>query len=131
MTEGQAADSPIPRWLRFVLASDRAGSAWYIGLGFFFAPVLAALSARRRCDDHEMSALGGGLAGATAVGLVALVSFDSMSFGMYAGLFALLVGIVGAYWRLARSNESGALVTVDRPPDVDHSSTASIDERLR
>ena len=44
MTEGQAADSPIPRWLRFVLASDRAGSAWYIGLGFFFAPVLAALS---------------------------------------------------------------------------------------
>lgn len=36
--------SPIPRWLRFVLASDRAGSAWYIGLGFFFAPVLAMLS---------------------------------------------------------------------------------------
>lgn len=38
------AGSPIPRWLRFVLASDRAGSAWYIGTGFFFAPVLALLS---------------------------------------------------------------------------------------
>jgi hypothetical protein len=34
----------IPRWLRIVLASDRAGSSWYIGIGFFFAPVLAVLS---------------------------------------------------------------------------------------
>lgn len=37
-------DYPVPRWLRFVLASDRAGSAWYIGAGFFFAPALAMLS---------------------------------------------------------------------------------------
>jgi len=115
---------------KFLIEFGLIGTALIV-LGYICYPVLAALSARRRCDDHEMSALGGGLAGATAVGLVALVSFDSMSFGMYAGLFALLVGIVGAYWRLARSNESGALVTVDRPPDVDHSSTASIDERLR
>jgi len=34
----------IPRWLRFVLISDRAGSAAYIGAGFLFAPVLAMLS---------------------------------------------------------------------------------------
>ena len=27
-----------------MLKSDRAGSAWYIGTGFFFAPVLAVLS---------------------------------------------------------------------------------------
>ncbi|MCV7279002.1 hypothetical protein H7J88_05005 [Mycolicibacterium flavescens] len=38
------ADTAIPRWLRFVLISDRAGSAWFIGAGFFFAPVLAVLS---------------------------------------------------------------------------------------
>ena len=37
-------EQSIPRWLRFVLISDRAGSAWYIGAGFFFAPVLAVLS---------------------------------------------------------------------------------------
>ena len=37
-------DRPIPRWLHFVLISDRAGSSWYIGTGFFFAPVLAVLS---------------------------------------------------------------------------------------
>ncbi len=38
------AELPIPRWLRFVLISDRAGSSWYVGLGFFFAPVLAVFS---------------------------------------------------------------------------------------
>jgi hypothetical protein len=37
-------EQKIPRWLRFVLISDRAGSAWYIGTGFFFAPVLAVFS---------------------------------------------------------------------------------------
>lgn len=36
--------SPLPRWLRFVLKSDRAGSSWYIGTGFLFAPVLALVS---------------------------------------------------------------------------------------
>jgi hypothetical protein len=40
----QAPDRQIPRWLRFVLTSDRAGSAWYIGAGFFFAPILAVVS---------------------------------------------------------------------------------------
>lgn len=36
--------SAVPRWLRLVLRCDRAGSSWYIGTGFFFAPVLALLS---------------------------------------------------------------------------------------
>ena len=38
------ASPEIPQWLRFVMVSDRAGSAAYIGAGFFFAPVLAAVS---------------------------------------------------------------------------------------
>ncbi|OBI80067.1 hypothetical protein [Mycobacterium sp. E740] len=42
-TDGPGSTS-IPRWLRSVLVSDRAGSAWYVGTGFFFAPVLAVLS---------------------------------------------------------------------------------------
>ena len=44
MTDAQDTQTSIPRWLRFVLMSDRAGSAWYIGAGFFFAPALAVLS---------------------------------------------------------------------------------------
>ena len=35
---------PVPRWLRAVLKCDRAGSSWYIGMGFFFAPALAVVS---------------------------------------------------------------------------------------
>jgi hypothetical protein len=42
MTNSDA--SPVPRWLRFVLKSDRAGSAWFVGTGFFFAPMLALVS---------------------------------------------------------------------------------------
>jgi hypothetical protein len=34
----------VPPWLRFVMVSDRAGSSWYVGTGFFFAPLLAVVS---------------------------------------------------------------------------------------
>ena len=44
MSRAQPAEAPVPRWLRLVLASDRTGSAWYVGTGFCFAPVLAVLS---------------------------------------------------------------------------------------
>ena len=43
-TTGNGSAQRIPRWLRLVLVCDRAGSAWYIGTGFFFAPVLAVVS---------------------------------------------------------------------------------------
>ena len=33
-----------PVWLRAVMAADRTGSAWYVGTGFFFAPVLLLAS---------------------------------------------------------------------------------------
>jgi hypothetical protein len=38
------SEAPVPRWLRFVMVSDRAGSSWYVGTGFFFAPLLAVVS---------------------------------------------------------------------------------------
>jgi hypothetical protein len=46
MTSRQQAlsDQEIPRWLRLVMKSDRTGSAWYVGMGFFFAPALAIVS---------------------------------------------------------------------------------------
>jgi hypothetical protein len=44
MAEHSATEKPVPRWLDIVMRSDRAGSAWYVGLGFFFAPGLAVLS---------------------------------------------------------------------------------------
>jgi hypothetical protein len=44
MADPTAVETPVPRWLHIVMKSDRAGSAAYVGLGFFFAPVLAVLS---------------------------------------------------------------------------------------
>ena len=44
MRTAPSVDRPIPRWLHVVLIADRAGSSWYIGTGFFFAPVLVLLS---------------------------------------------------------------------------------------
>jgi hypothetical protein len=43
MTDKRAAP-PIPRWLELVMRADRAGSSWYVGAGFFFAPVLALVA---------------------------------------------------------------------------------------
>lgn len=34
---------PVPPWLLTVMRCDKAGSAWYIGAGFFFAPALVVL----------------------------------------------------------------------------------------
>ncbi|MDV3126361.1 hypothetical protein M1247_15675 [Mycobacterium sp. 21AC1] len=44
MRDAPRSGRPIPRWLRFVLTADRAGSAAYVGAGFFFAPALAVVS---------------------------------------------------------------------------------------
>ncbi|MCB0941282.1 MAG: hypothetical protein KDB72_13735 [Mycobacterium sp.] len=43
MTEA-SEPRPIPRWLELVMRADRAGSSWYVGTGFFFAPVLAVVA---------------------------------------------------------------------------------------
>ncbi|MUL85538.1 hypothetical protein FZI95_21330 [Mycobacterium sp. CBMA247] len=44
MRETPQSPPSIPRWLHFVMAADRAGSAAYVGTGFLFAPVLAMVS---------------------------------------------------------------------------------------
>lgn len=40
----QPAPEAPPLWLRVVMTADKTGSAWYVGTGFFFAPVLALVS---------------------------------------------------------------------------------------
>jgi len=44
MRNDMTSGPPVPRWLRLVMVSDRAGSSWYVGTGFFFAPLLAVVS---------------------------------------------------------------------------------------
>lgn len=46
MTHTPATPLPasLPRWLRPVMVADRTLSAWFVGCGFGFAPLLLALT---------------------------------------------------------------------------------------
>jgi O-antigen ligase len=62
-----------------------------------------ARSARASAADPRQRDLGQCLAASMAVGAVCFASFDALSFSIAAGLFFLLLGCVGAAWRLGRA----------------------------
>lgn len=71
---------------------------------FFVAPSIAALMARRRSTSPELRLLCAALAGsALAAGLCSL-TFDSLSFPMFVNVYALVIGLIGACWRLAAAD---------------------------
>jgi polysaccharide biosynthesis protein PslJ len=62
-----------------------------------------ARSARAAAADARQRDLGQCLAASMAVGAVCFASFDALSFSIAAGLFFLLLGCVGAAWRLGHA----------------------------
>jgi polysaccharide biosynthesis protein PslJ len=62
-----------------------------------------ARSVRATATDARSRDLGQCLAASVAVGAVCFASFDALSFSIAAGLFFLLLGCVGAAWRLGRA----------------------------
>jgi O-antigen ligase len=64
-----------------------------------------ARSARATAADARTRDLGQCLAASIAVGAVCFASFDALSFSIAAGLFFLLLGCVGAAWRLGRAQQ--------------------------
>ena len=68
--------------------------------GWFTARSVRATAADARTRD-----LGQCLAASIAVGAVCFASFDALSFSTAAGLFFLLLGCVGAAWRLGRAQQ--------------------------
>jgi O-antigen ligase/polysaccharide polymerase Wzy-like membrane protein len=81
---------------------------------FFLVPVGAALIARRHTRDPELQLLCAALAGSGLAAAVCSLTFDSLSFPMFANVHALVIGMVGACWRLARV-ESTALEPISAP----------------
>jgi hypothetical protein len=73
-------------------------------LVFFLVPGTAALSARRRSTDPEFRVLCAALAGAGFAGAFCSLTFDSMSFPMFVGVYTLVIGLIGACWRLAAAD---------------------------
>ena len=72
-----------------------------------FATALAtARRARRLAVDPEIRDLAQCLAASVAVGAVAFGTLDAFSFPIVSGLTFLLIGCVGAVWRLAQQREA-------------------------
>jgi O-antigen ligase len=64
-----------------------------------------ARSVRATVTDARTRDLGQCLAASIAVGAVCFASFDALFFSIAAGLFFLLLGCVGAAWRLGRAQQ--------------------------
>jgi polysaccharide biosynthesis protein PslJ len=73
---------------------------------------LLARGARRISDDAEIRHLGQCLAASAAVMIVCYATFDAFYFNMAAGLTFLVLGCIGALWRLVK--EEGSSFTSGR-----------------
>jgi O-Antigen ligase len=82
---------------------------------FFLVPPIVALVARRRSRDPELRLLCAALAGAALAAAVCSLTFDSLSFPMFANVHALVIGLVGAGWRLAARDRAPATAGRDIP----------------
>lgn len=71
-------------------------------LTLFATGWLAARNARRISQDPETRHLAQCMAASAAVPAVSFATLDALSFAMAAGLTFLMLGCVGALWRLAR-----------------------------
>ncbi len=70
-------------------------------LVFLVVPAFVALTARRRSTNPELRLLCAALAGAGLAATVSSVTFDSLAFPMFVNVYALVIGAIGACWRLA------------------------------
>jgi cell division protein FtsW (lipid II flippase) len=73
---------------------------------YFLVPLISALVARRHSDDPELRMLCAALAGAALAAGVCSVTFDSLSFPMFSNVYALVIGLIGACWRLAAAQRA-------------------------
>lgn len=71
-------------------------------IGLFVTGWMCARNARRLSTDPETRHLAQCLAATVAVPAVAWATFDATSFPMAASLTFLMLGCVGALWRLVR-----------------------------
>ncbi len=78
---------------------------------FLLVPALVALVARRRSTNPELRILCAALAGAGFVAPVCSLTFDSLSFPMFANVYALVIGLAGACWRLAAAERERGRTT--------------------
>jgi O-antigen ligase len=88
-------------------------------LALFVTGWVIARSTRRMAADAETRDLAQCLAASIAVAAVSFATYDALSFTISAGLTFLLLGCIGALWRLVRADSvAGAQQTVVRASGV-------------
>jgi cell division protein FtsW (lipid II flippase) len=105
---GQGGSTYMPENPWFILDNEYLKTAIELGfvgvavvIAYFLIPFITALVARRRSSDPELRLLCAALAGAALAAGVCSITFDSLSFAMYSHVYALVIGLIGACWRLA------------------------------
>jgi O-antigen ligase len=94
---------------QYLTSAIELGLVGMMALAFYFIwPAVAALVARSRSADPRLRDLCAALAGAELAAVVCSYTFDSMSFPMFVGVQALVAGLIGAAWLLARSESQAA-----------------------
>jgi O-antigen ligase len=118
---GHGGGTYIPADVLDVLDNQFLKTAIELGLvgvvalaAYLVMPLVAALVARRRSADPDLRLLCAALAGAALAALAGSLTFDSLSYPMFYGVHALVIGLIGAAWRLARS-EAGPADVLARP----------------
>jgi O-antigen ligase len=112
---GHGGGTYLPEDLMYILDNQYLKTAIELGLigvvvlaAYFLVPLISALVARRRSTDPELRMLCGALAGAALAAGVCSVTFDSLAFPMFSNVYALVIGLIGAGWRLARRSAPSA-----------------------
>ena len=105
---GHGGGTYIPENPMFILDNQYLKTAIELGVVgvavlalYFLVPLISALIARRRTDDSELRLLCAALAGAALAAGACSFTFDSLSFPMFSNVYALVIGLIGACWRLA------------------------------
>lgn len=105
------------QYLGMVIDAGFVGLAALLGL--FATGVLTARGVRRRSTDEETRSLAQSLAASAAVAAVAFATFDALSFPMCAALTFLVLGCIGALWRLYVAPGTALPPDAPRPPATD------------
>jgi O-antigen ligase len=110
---GGGTYDPVSQW--HILDNQYLSSAVELGvigaavlLLLFVVPLVSAFVARRRTKDEELRLLLAALGGAVLAAGVCSATFDSFSFPVFYCTFALVIGLVGAAWRLVHAESTTA-----------------------
>jgi hypothetical protein len=105
---GHGGGTYLPENPMYILDNQYLKTAVELGLvgvvvlaAYFLVPFISALVARRRSGDPDLRLLCAALAGAALAAGVCSLTFDSLSFPMFSNVYALVIGLIGACWRLA------------------------------